>query len=412
MNKKWDDKFPTLGVSKNGINYQLIIGTDFWNSLTPIQHLGLLKHELLHCCLSHIEMADRFPDKQLANIAYDLVCNQLINHDWLPGCDGTMKEFKAKWEPIANTLLEKRKKKEITDDQYRKEMLKIPARGVLIKDYFELNLLPNESSKYYYDKLQQGADKKKQEGSSGCQALDDMLDQMEANNPTICDHKSWQEFQGLSDSEKKLMRAQVEHTLREVAEQITKSRGTIPSEMSEIIKMLNHKEPPKFDWKGYLRNFIGGSTKTYVKKTRRKESKRFEGSPGQRVLTQKHVLLMLDCSGSVSNDELKEFLGEMCHINRTGTEITVVQFDAAISNVSKFNHRQADAYTIHGRGGTSFTEPIDYYNEKYRKFCCGIVLTDGECPPPENKPRGKVLWVHSSKSTINKDLPGYCIKLN
>jgi len=356
-------------------------------------------------------MQDRFPNAELRNLSFDLELNQYIDETWLPGSAGTNKDFKAKWEPVAKQLEEKLKAEEITYNQYKKEMLKIPARGVLIKDYSELKLELKAGTKYYYDKLQEGADKKKQEGSSGCQALDDMLDQMEANKPTICDHSSWKEFEGLSESEKKLMRAQVEFQLREVSEQLIKSRGTIPSEMSEIIKMLNHKEPPKFDWKGYLRNFIGGSTKTYVKKTRRKESKRFKDSPGQRVLTQKHVLLGVDTSGSVSNSELTEFLQEMCHINRTGTEITVVQFDAAISNISKFNHRKADNYTIHGRGGTNFTPFCDYYNQHYRKFCCAVIFTDGEAPAPDNKPRGRVLWAHSTKSKINEDLPGTKIKL-
>ena len=47
LNKLWDNKrVPTAGVSKNGINYQLAINSDFWEELTDNQRLGLLKHEL------------------------------------------------------------------------------------------------------------------------------------------------------------------------------------------------------------------------------------------------------------------------------------------------------------------------------------------------------------------------------
>jgi len=42
MNKKWVDDFPTLGVAKNGIGYQLILGTDFWNAQTPLHQKGLI----------------------------------------------------------------------------------------------------------------------------------------------------------------------------------------------------------------------------------------------------------------------------------------------------------------------------------------------------------------------------------
>jgi predicted metal-dependent peptidase len=46
LNKQWSTKVPTAGVSRLGVNYQLYLNEDFWQSLTPEQHIGLLKHEL------------------------------------------------------------------------------------------------------------------------------------------------------------------------------------------------------------------------------------------------------------------------------------------------------------------------------------------------------------------------------
>ena len=48
LNKVWRKDVPTAGVSKNGINYQLAINEEFWNSLSDDHKTGLLKHELLH----------------------------------------------------------------------------------------------------------------------------------------------------------------------------------------------------------------------------------------------------------------------------------------------------------------------------------------------------------------------------
>ena len=53
LNKVWNKRVPTAGVSKNGINYQLIINEDFWTSLSEEHMLGLLKHELLHIAFGH-----------------------------------------------------------------------------------------------------------------------------------------------------------------------------------------------------------------------------------------------------------------------------------------------------------------------------------------------------------------------
>jgi hypothetical protein len=46
LNKLWSKRIPTAGVSKNGINYQLVVNDEFWEGLSDLQRLGLLKHEL------------------------------------------------------------------------------------------------------------------------------------------------------------------------------------------------------------------------------------------------------------------------------------------------------------------------------------------------------------------------------
>ena len=93
---------------------------------------------------------------------------------------------------------------------------------------------------------------------------------------------------------------------------------------------------------------------------------------------------------------LKECLNEMYHLKKTGSDVTVIQCDTAISNVSKFDPKKD--FTIHGRGGTEFQPVIDYYNEHSKKFSCLMYFTDGECPAPENV-RNHVLWVLSSQGS-------------
>ena len=85
LNKLWSKKIPTAGVSKNGINYQLVVNDDFWESLTDMHRLGLLKHELLHIAFGHLTTVFKFSDRKLANIAMDMEINQYIDSSWLPG---------------------------------------------------------------------------------------------------------------------------------------------------------------------------------------------------------------------------------------------------------------------------------------------------------------------------------------
>jgi len=374
LNKRWNDKIPTAGVSLNGINYQLDINTEFWTKLTMPTQRGLLKHELLHIGFFHLTDYKHLTDHNVANIAMDLEINQYI------------------------------------DD------IDLPEGGMKLELFPELKLEPKKGTLYYYDKLMQAAQ------SGNCGNLNKLLDgckngdlkvnvqvQGSSQDVNVPNHDSWDEFQNLPEATQKLIKKQTEHILKEVSDQVMKSTGNIPGEFGEILKRINTLEPAKFDWRGYLRRFTGGSQKIYTKKTRRKYNKRYEENPGMKIKPRRHILFAIDTSGSVSTTELHECVNELYHIHKTGTEITVIQADTAISHVGPFNHK-AD-FKIHGRGGTDFQPVIDYFNENVHKYTCLIYFTDGEASAP-TPARGRMLWVMSSKSRLNPDLVGPQIKLN
>ena len=100
------------------------------------------------------------------------------------------------------------------------------------------------------------------------------------------------------------------------------------------------------------------------KKLRRKFNKRYSANPGLKIKFKNNILVGVDTSGSVSNDELKEFMNELAHMHKTGHEITVAQCDTQINSVEKFNPRKD--WSIKGRGGTLFQPVIDLFNEKKR----------------------------------------------
>lgn len=287
----------------------------------------------------------------------------------------------------------------------------LPPGPQLPITYPELNLEPFKGTQYYYDKLLEAYPR------NGSENLKRLLDAIERGDVTITDTDGnpmqipvhdWEEFEKMDDATKKLVKAQGEYIIKEVADQVTKSRGTVPGNIKDIIDLINLEEPPKFNWRGYLRRFVGGSIKTYSKMSKNKPNFRFTENPGIKHREKRRILLGVDTSGSVSKDELIEFFQEMHHIQKTGTEIMVVQFDSAISHMEKFDHQKP--FEVFGRGGTDFTPVCDYYNVNRKKYNCLIVFTDGGAPAPDPC-RGPVLWVHSSTSNINEDLNGFKIKL-
>ena len=359
LNKEYITTIPTAGVSKRNIGVQLSINPEFFTELSEDHRYGLIKHEILHKSFGHMVMRDLYNDKKLFNIAADLEINQYIaNHH-------------------------------------------LPEGGLMLSSFPELNLPERAGTKTYYDLLQQA----REDGTSP--SLDNLMSQMDGNSQ-YC-HAGWDEIEDLSEADKKLLQKQIEHQIKESAEQTQKKHGTVPGELAELINRLLNPEPPKFDWKGYLRRFVGNSSIVYTKKLRRKYNKRYSANPGLKIKFKNHILVGVDTSGSVNSEELKEFFSELTHMHKTGHKITVAQCDTELKSVKEFNPNKD--WEIHGRGGTSFQPVIDHYNEKKGRYTALVYLTDGEAYTPEDCPKN-TLWVHSSVSSINEELPGLKIKLN
>ena len=302
LNKAYRKDIPTAGVSKHGIGVQLAVNPEFFESLTDRQKVGLIKHEILHISFGHLIVRDLYQDKKLFNIAADLEINQYIKEDDLP------------------------------------------EGGITMDSFPELELDERAGTKYYYDMLSEA----QQDGTSP--SLQNLMDKMDGESQY--DHKTWDEFEELSEAEKKLIEKQIEHQLKETAEQTEKRSGNIPGELADLIGRLRHIEPPKFDWRGYLRRFVGNSSIVYTKKLRRKFNKRYMENPGLKIKFKNHICVGVDTSGSVCNEELKEFMNELTHMHKTGHKITVVQCDTQVNSVEEFNPRKD--WEIKGRGGTSF----------------------------------------------------------
>ena len=96
---------------------------------------------------------------------------------------------------------------------------------------------------------------------------------------------------------------------------------------------------------------------------------------------------------------------------KTGTQVTIIECDAVIQRIYDYNGK-LENITVKGRGGTDFEPVFEYLFENRNKFNNLIYLTDGECNAPQTQVMKPILWVHSSKSKINKELPGTKIKIN
>ena len=359
LNKKIDKSIPTACVGRDGINLDLRINPEFWSKSTEASRIGILKHELLHIAMFHLDMFSRYSNKKLLNMAADLEINQYISS-----------EYKG-------------------EDWVGLELDKSPFK--------ELKLEPFKGTDYYYKKLEEES----QNNPNG-----EMSSEMGAG---IGDHDLWEEIEKLPEAEKKLIQKQVEHVLKQTAETVAKGHGNVPGELKDIIGRLNKKTESVIDWKAYLRRFSSRSTKILTKKTRYKSSKRFNPNPALKINPKKSTLVGIDTSASVSNEDLVELFNQINHIHKSGTEVTIVEFDTKINQI--YEYEPTKKIEVIGRGGTDFNPIHDYVRKSRGKYNNLIIMSDGEAPAPTNDVLIPVLWVYPRNRRINDKLKGAHIQI-
>ena len=349
LNKVIRDDVPTAGVCKNGINYQLCINEEFWTSLdNDKKKIGLLKHELLHICFHHLTEKDDYSDHELHNVAADVEINQYLTPDHYPTPDIL----------LPSTFPE----------------LKLPLKAGTKKYYELLSQAKQNNTSPTLKALLDGEPNAGGKHGDG----DNLNDKGKSSGGSTASnlHPTWKEFDSLSEADKKLVKAQIDHQIKNITES-QRDMGFIPSELKSYIDSLFELKPQSFDWKGYFRRFFGSSSKIYTKKTRRKLNKCFEENPAIKIKQKKKVLIGVDTSGSVSNKDLVEFFNEIYHMWKTGISITIAEGDADINNVYEYNGEMPTFVT--GRGGTNMNPFVEYLN-KNRQYNSLVILTDGFIP--------------------------------
>lgn len=356
LSKVVDKSVETACVRKRGINCELVINPDYWNSQDDVQQMNLLQHEVYHIVFQHMFLWDSFPNKDILGLATDCEVNSYLSNlddSWVVPSIWSFPEKKG------------------TKFYYEEILKQVPLQ--------QKHQQPGEDTK-------------------DSQGTDDGMPQ------TKDDHSQWgKDFQECSEAEKQLIQNQIKNQIKAAAEQTIKMRGTIPAELQEIIDEILKVKPRIFDWKAYFRRMLGSIYDVNIKKTRRKESIRFPVAAGIKHKKKVSILVAIDTSGSVSNQELIDFFSEITYIYKAGARITILECDANISANYEYNGKWNGK--VHGRGGTDFQPVIDYYRKNIKDYSALVYFTDGYCNIPENVPRDTI-WVITSAGDHEKEYPG------
>ncbi len=363
---------------------KLSVNENFWKTLSEQQQYGLIKHEVLHVVLRHLFMLKEFGNRNLFNIAADLVVNQYIAEAQLP--EGAIR-LSTFW---------------------------------YFKPLYNIELEPLQSTAYYYKKLLESLQKEPSQSLNSfidehgpIVTLTNLLDDLNENQKK---HKQWQQFSGLGKAEVKVMEYQLYNHVKNVMDRFRNNPtviGQLPAHLMEYLQNFLDSYKPQVDWKRVLKKFATSSTSTFIRNTLRRPSKRYGTTPGIKVRRQNKLLIAIDTSGSIPADDIQLFFGELHHMWKQGADIIITECDAAIQNTYPYKGEMPTK--ISGRGGTNFTPPISLANTVIQPD--GIIyFTDGLASTPSVKSRCPILWVITSNGINTNDkswsyLPGQKVKI-
>ncbi len=171
------------------------------------------------------------------------------------------------------------------------------------------------------------------------------------------------------------------------------AEGEVPEGLeAEIDEVYNDIQ---IDWRVILKRFLIGRGKMIVRKSYKRQSRRYEELPGTKRSIGVNALIAIDESGSISDAMVKEFYQELTEINKiTGTSMLVTRFDTKCTEPIPLN-----TFIVGNkrekRGGTDFRPVFQLADE--RKIPLVIIFTDGdgEAPATANQ---NTLWVLTKNS--------------
>lgn len=171
-------------------------------------------------------------------------------------------------------------------------------------------------------------------------------------------------------------------------------RGSLPGGLQRLVDEFTD---PKVDWREKLARWVGENGRrqdyTFGRPSRRSESVG-QYLPSLKKYGVSDVTVMVDTSGSIGQDQLKEGLAEIQGVcEDLGIGVRAMVIDAALHDDVQVEDAYELAEKLSGGGGSDFRPGFDKLAEEGYE---GVVIcfTDGDIAVPHDKPesiRG-VLW--------------------
>ena len=252
------------------------------------------------------------------------------------------------------------------------------------------------TGEWYYDKLKQMSEDQNDDGSGDDEGEGGGFDPDSAGQ--FDDHGQWG-GDACDDAVKEIAKERLKEAMKDAVNEASKSNswGTVSSTVRrEIIEKLSSR----VDWRKVLRWFVKCSQRSNKRSTPRRLNKRYAYiHPGRKVERVANIAISIDQSGSVSDEMLTIFYGELNKLADIAT-FTVIPFDTRVAEdkiyVWKKGEKRQRERVLYG--GTNFNPPTEYVNKG--NFDGHICLTDMCAPKPKSSKCSR-MWMTDKRNGNN-----------
>lgn len=342
----------------------------YMEGLTLDQTQFMLAHEALHCALSHFARREHRA-KHRWDLACDLAINPLLVKDGLKPPPGAL--FLDQFEGMT------------AEEIY-------PAIADMDDDTETLD-------QHVYDQENsssgrgsgQGNSPPQQDPQGGGDRPEAELDPNRGGAP---------QPKPLSEAEREQLSVQWQQRLAGAAQQALQA-GKLGGGLARLV---DHLLQPQLPWRMLLAKYMTAISRddyNYTRPSRREGQAIF---PSLRS-TQVDIVVALDTSGSVSVEEMREFMSEIDAIKgQVRARITLHACDAELAKGGPWEFEPWEPFKLpadlQGGGGTRFTPVFDWVRSRDRQPDLLVYFTDAEGEFPKHEPFYPVLWLIKGKTKV------------
>ena len=142
-------------------------------------------------------------------------------------------------------------------------------------------------------------------------------------------------------------------------------------------RIIDELTETKTDWKRLLMKYLRTGYKVRMKLTI--PNRKIEDLPGKMLYGMSDVVVLIDTSGSISNEELGRFVSEVRAMTPAAKKIVVIPFDATAYPevvIRSKNDIKKLVLNLKGGGGTVIGPALEVVEKKYRNTDAVVILSD------------------------------------